>query len=368
MERIGYCFDETFLGHDTGLVRHSLPNGVEIEPVEHPSSVRITRRTAELIHAAGLATQFEPISARPATFDELTLYHDIAYIERVHQITRVGGLLDPETPVTQNSWQAALFAAGAAIETVNALLAHRARKVFALLRPPGHHALADRSMGFCIFNNIVLAARYAQQNNFRKIMIIDWDVHHGNGTQAAFWNDPDVLFISLHQDNWYPRNSGSLNEVGGKGAEGTTVNIPLPPGCGNRAYLLAMEAVVIPIARQFQPDLILISAGQDPSMDDPLGRMLVTTKGFRLMAETMRKLADELCAGHLIAFQEGGYSLRYTPFCTLAVIEGISNIRTGIPDPFSGNSELQQAEEEYRPHQEAAVEAVIRAQRPYWAL
>ena len=366
--RTAYAYDPRFLQHDTGEAVIELPSGETLEPVEHPSSVRITRRTAQLIAGSGIMEHLLPVDARPAAEEELLAYHTPDYIRQVRETASRGGWLDPETPVVPGSWEAALLAAGAAMELVDAVLDGRARNGYGLLRPPGHHAMKDRGMGFCVFNNVVIAARHAQRRGLRRLMVVDWDVHHGNGTQAAFWDDPDVLFVSLHQDNWYPAGWGTVDQVGGPGAEGTTVNVPLPPGTGKRGYLLALDEVVLPIARQFGPEMIFLSAGQDPSMDDPLGRMLVTMSGFREMAERFRALADELCAGRLVGVQEGGYSPRYVPFCTLAVIEGITGVRTGIEDPFTGNSELEQAERDFRPDQEAAVEAARRAQSTYWRL
>jgi acetoin utilization deacetylase AcuC-like enzyme len=366
---LAYCYDERFLQHDTGLDAHHLPDGSILDPVEHPSSARIIRRTAQLIAASGLLEGALVVAARPATEDELTAYHTPEYIAHVQQVTKSGGgWLDPETPVVPGSWEAALLAAGAAIELTDVVLADRASCAFGLLRPPGHHAMRDQGMGFCVFNNVVLATRHAQRRGVQRIMVLDWDVHHGNGTQAAFWDDPSVLFVSLHQDNWYPEGWGAVDQIGGPDSEGTTVNIPLPPGTGNRGYLAALERIVVPIARQFRPEMIFVSAGQDASMEDPLGRMLVTMRGYRAMARLVRDLADELCAGRLVVLMEGGYSLRYVPFCTLAVIEGMIGRESGIADPHEGTSELPQAEREFRPDQEAAIEAARQVLSRYWQL
>ncbi len=365
--RTAYCYDERFLQHDTGLEEHRLPDGSLLEPVEHPSSARIVRRTAQLIARSGLLDDALLVPARPATEDEIAVYHSRDYIAEVRRITsQGGGWLDPETPVAPGSWEAALLAAGAAIELTDAVLEGRARNAFGLLRPPGHHAMRAQGMGFCVFNNVVIAARHAQQRGCARVLVLDWDVHHGNGTQDAFWDDPSVLFVSLHQENWYPAGWGAADQVGGPGAEGTTVNIPLPPGTGNRGYLLALERILLPIARQFRPDIVFVSAGQDASMEDPLGRMLVTMAGYRAMTELVRQLAEECCDGRLVILMEGGYSLRYVPFCTLAIMEGLTGRRSGIGDPLEGTSELAQAERELRADQEAAIEAARRTLSAYW--
>lgn len=360
--RTAYAYDPRFLGHDTGIRAYEMPSGGVLEAEEHPSSARITRRTAQLIDGSGIRDALIQVDARPATIDEIAVYHTRDYIEQVRRVAEAGGgALDRETPIAPASWEAALLAAGAGIELSDAVLTSKTRNAYGLLRPPGHHAMADKGMGFCIFNNVVIAVRHAQRTHgIGKVAVIDWDVHHGNGTQAAFWDDPSVLFVSLHQDGWYPQGWGAVHQSGGEHARGSTLNVPLPPGSGNRAYLMAFERVVIPAIRAFAPEMIYISAGQDANMRDPLGRMLVTGSGFRAMATLLRGLADEICDGRLVGVQEGGYSAFYVPYCTLAVLEGITGVRTTVPDPQEGDDELEQAEQDFRPDQEQAVEAARR--------
>jgi acetoin utilization deacetylase AcuC-like enzyme len=369
-EKTGYIFDERFLGHDTGNYELRMPNGELLEPEPHPSNARITRRTAQLIAGSGIVDHLTVLDAREATTDEIRAHHDRAYVDAVQETARAGGgWLDKETPISSGSWQASLLAAGSAMALVDAMMAGQIRNAYGLLRPPGHHAMPAQGMGFCVFNNVVFAARHARQRHgVEHVMVVDWDVHHGNGTQAAFWNDPATLFVSIHQDDWYPAGWGEIEQTGGAGAGGRTVNVPLPPGCGNHAYLMALERIVVPIARQFQPDVLFISAGQDPSMMDPLGQMMVTMDGFRSMATMLREVADDVCDGRLIALQEGGYSAMYTPFCTLAVIEGIAGQHTSIEDPYLGDSELAAAEREFRPHQETAIDQAREIQRRWWRL
>ncbi len=364
-----YVFDPKFLTHATGESALRLPDGTVMEAVEHYSNNRITNRTAQLIEGSGLQRQLEPVAARPATLDEIESFHTPEYIDEVRRITASGGgMLDDQTRVSAGSFQAALLAAGAAIELTDAVLEGRVRNGYGLLRPIGHHAMPGQGMGFCVFNNVVIAARHAQRRGAGRIAIVDWDVHHGNGTQTAFWNDPSVLFNSLHQDDWYPGGWGMLEDIGGDDARGTTVNIPLPSGTGNRGYQLAFERLIEPIIRQFEPDLIFVSAGQDASLADPLGRMVVTTSGFRMMAEQLRRIADDVCHGRLVGVQEGGYSASYTPFCTLAVVEGMVGIATGIGEPWTGSSELARSERAFSPEQEDAIEAVRETQARYWKL
>lgn len=262
-----------------------------------------------------------------------------------------------------------MLAAGSGIAAVDAVIAGEVENAYALLRPPGHHATATESMGFCVFNNVVIAARHAQSaHGLRRVMIVDWDVHHGNGTESAFYDDPDTLFISLHQDDWYPLHRGKVTDVGSGEAAGRTINIPLPPGSNDSGYLEAFERVIRPIARQFAPELMLISAGQDPNMADPLGRMLVTMEGFRGMATVLKEIATQSCDGRLVALQEGGYSAAYVPFCTLAAIEGLVGERSAVIDPYEGSSELVRSKLEYRPAQSAAIDEVVAVQRAFWSL
>jgi acetoin utilization deacetylase AcuC-like enzyme len=371
----GYIFDERFLGHDTGEQLIELPDGSTLEPIEHSSAARITRRSHTLISGSGLLPALARVTPRPATVDDLALFHTPAHVERIRALCAGGGgeagtnETGDATPVVPASWDAALLSAGAVLSAVDAVIGGQVQNIYALVRPPGHHATADQSMGYCVFNNVAIAARYARRDHgLRRIMIVDWDVHHGNGTQSAFYNDPGTLFISLHQDGWYPLDAGNAGDVGSGAAAGTTVNIPLPAGTGDIGYLEAFERVIGPIGRLFQPELIFISAGQDPSMVDPLGRMMVTMDGFRALATFLRELAGELCGGRLVAVQEGGYSASYVPFCTLAAVEGLMGARSAVRDPHHDSSELIVSQREYRPQQGAAIDAVLDAQRPYWHL
>jgi acetoin utilization deacetylase AcuC-like enzyme len=243
---------------------------------------------------------------------------------------------------------------------------------YALVRPPGHHAMADEGMGYCVFNNAVVAARQAQRvHGAARVLVLDWDVHHGNGTQAAFWSDPSVLFISLHQDDLYPAGWGAVDQVGIGEGEGFAVNIPLPAGAGNRAYAEAFARVVDPICRQFAPDLVMVSAGQDASVFDPLARMSLTLAGYRAMTEAMLAIAADSCDGRLVVTQEGGYAAQYAPYCSATIAQtlvGLGPDEAPIPDPYGERAVLQPASNEVGLDAERAIEQVVEMQSQFWTL
>ncbi len=346
----GFVFDEHSLGHDTGVrTAVTMRDGsFEVAPEPHPSSLYIIQRIKQFLDGSGLTTRMHPIAARAATEDEIAVYHTREYIAGIRAHAAGGpakgpwGEVDDETVLSRGSFEAALYAAGGSMNAVSAVMKGEVRNAYALLRPPGHHATRNRAMGFCIFNNTVIAAHHAHNAyGLERIMIVDWDVHHGNGTQDAFYADPGVLFVSLHQQNWYPKLSGELEQIGSGAGAGYTVNIPLPAGTGDRGYRAAFEQLVVPIGLQFRPQLIIITAGQDPNWLDPLAQMMVTMAGFRQMSELMVGLAEEVCEGRLVMLQAGGYSTAYVPYCTVATIEPLLGVDLGIVDLYAGSWEVE---------------------------
>jgi acetoin utilization deacetylase AcuC-like enzyme len=255
------------------------------------------------------AGRLRRLEARPATDDEILRVHDRAHLSLVERAVRRAPLhLDPDTYVSADSFEVARLAAGGAVELALAVAAGRVRNGLAAVRPPGHHAEAGRAMGFCLFNNVAIAARALQaQAGVERILILDWDVHHGNGTQHLFEEDPSVLYFSTHQFPFYP-GTGAADEAGRGAGEGATVNVPLPPGCGDAEHVGALRRVLVPVARRFRPELILVSCGFDAHRDDPLASMVVTKAGFGEMARCTRALAEDLCDGRLVCVLEGGYA------------------------------------------------------------
>ncbi len=261
--------------------------------------------------------------------------HTAQYIERLHGLSdRGGGRLDADTYVNEDSYQAALLAAGGLLNLVDWVVEGKVDNGFALIRPPGHHALEARGMGFCLLANAAIAARWAQdQHGLERVLIIDFDVHHGNGTQDIFYHDPSVLFFSTHQFPYYP-GTGDADELGSEIAYGTTVNVPLPAYVGDEGYLHAFRRVLEPVARGFQPDLIILSAGFDAHWLDPLAGMNLSINGYMQLTDTVMALADELCGGRLVTVLEGGYHLDVLPHCVLSTLRLLSHSKAGISDPF----------------------------------
>jgi acetoin utilization deacetylase AcuC-like enzyme len=372
----GLIFDERYLNHDTGVeATVTMRNGsFTLPPEPHPSALYITQRIKQFLDGSGLTARMQPVAARPASEDELAIYHTREYIaairalcEGVGPVQGAWGEVEFDTPLSQGSFEAALYAAGGAMNAVSAVMNGEVRNAYALLRPPGHHATKNRAMGFCIFGNAALAVHHARKVcGLERVMIVDWDVHHGNGTQDAFYHDPSVLFVSLHQHNWYPKLSGELEQVGSGAGAGYTVNIPLPAGTGDRGYLAALKQLVVPIGQQFRPQLIIISAGQDASWLDPLAQMMVTMSGFRQISELLVSLAGEVCEGRLVMLQEGGYSAAYVPYCTVAAVEPLLGADLGIVDLYATSSELERCKTILTDETQNALVAARKWHKHWW--
>jgi acetoin utilization deacetylase AcuC-like enzyme len=334
----GLVFDDRYLQHNSNPMR--LPVSKRplpfVEPDDHPSNPRLVERTMKLLGMTGLLDKLERIPGQRATEEDVLVYHTEWYLEHVRTTcANGGGDAGTDAPLGPDSYEIALHAAGGVKSAVDAVMTNRVDQCYALVRPPGHHAMSEHGMGFCVFANVVAAAHHARKTyGLQRILILDWDVHHGNGTQDAFYDDPNVLFISLHQDRWFPPDFGWIDQSGTGDGSGFTVNVPMPAGSGNLLYELAYDEIVVPVVEQFAPELIIVSAGQDASPWDPRARMVVTTEGFRMMTRKMQQLADSVCGGKLVLAQEGGYSEPYAPYCTMAIFEQLVGHLTGIEEPL----------------------------------
>lgn len=274
----------------------------------HPENSRRLESIYSMLDSEFMDRPFMEIPPRPARTTELKLIHSSAHIDRIAATQGKDYVaLTPDTHTSANSYQAALLAAGGVLKAISCVVNGKLRNAFALIRPPGHHAEKNRAMGYCLFNNIALGAVYAKHTlGLDRILIVDWDVHHGNGTQHVFEDDPSVLFISTHQYPHYP-GTGSFTEVGMGPGEGFTVNIPLSKGYGDSEYVSIFENLVIPVALEFAPQLILVSAGFDIHGKDPLGGMRVGPEGFAGLTRSLMQLADKTCQGKMVLALEGGY-------------------------------------------------------------
>lgn len=329
----GFLWDERFAWHQQGV----MPLGADAEPYPGPDTPETKRRIYSLVQTSGLAEKLTPLHPRAATLEELCRLHDPAYVARVQRTGEGGGgPVGESVSIGEGGFEIAALAAGGCLIAIDAVLEGRIDNAYALVRPAGHHAEADQGRGFCVFGNTALAALHAKTaHGVGRIAIVDWDVHHGNGTEDAFYADRDVLTISLHQDGNYPEGRGGMEDRGEGGGEGANINIPLPPGSGHEAYIAAIEQAVLPAVQRFRPELIMIASGVDASARDPMGRMLCSAETFRAMAERLKGAAADLCGGRLVACHEGGYAPTHAPFCTLAIIETLAAHRTGVVDPMA---------------------------------
>ena len=299
-----------------------------ITPAEHPEQPERLRRVIEVLETLNWMKRegLVRLDPRAASEEELALIHEPTYIQRVRHAAERTARLEPEsgretrffatdTYVSAKSYEAAIRAAGAPLTAIDAVMRGEVQNAYCLVRPPGHHALADGAMGFCLFNNVAIAARYAiEKHGLERVMIVDYDVHHGNGTQDAFYEDPRVLYLSTHQAPFYP-GTGLSHERGAGAGLGTTINVPLPATTDYGVYEAVFRQVLSPLADRFQPQLILVSAGFDAHWSDPLGEMYLSTAAFARLNAILLDLANLLCAGRLVMVQEGGYNIEAMAAC-----------------------------------------------------
>ncbi len=354
--KTGLVWDERYMWWDTRSGAAFLPAGGWLEPGEHAENPATKRRFKNLIDVSGMADHLVPLKPRMATVEEVERYHTKEYVARMKELSDSGGGDAGEiTPFAGGGFEIALLAVGGTLTAIEKTLDGTVDTAYALVRPPGHHAQKDLGRGFCMFSNAALGGFHARQAlGVDRVAIVDWDVHHGNGTQWAFYDDPSVLTISLHQDRYFPMDSGMVEENGEGAGAGANLNVPLPAGSGVGAYVSAFERVVVPALERFKPDLIIVASGLDASALDPLARQQMHSDGYRALTQFF--LGAAASTGSKIMFtHEGGYSSAYVPFCGLAVLEELTGHRTPVEDPFMpifagiGGQDLQ-------PHQAALID------------
>lgn len=354
MKRTGIFIDSVFKHHDPGF-----------DQLECPARIITLQSGIDTFCNNDFFIQPE---IKKASHDILRLNHTEAHIKAIEATSgKMYSVLDEDTFTSPGSYEAACTAAGALTRGVDMLHSGEIANGFALVRPPGHHAENNKAMGYCLFNNVAIAARYAREKlGYKKILIVDFDVHHGNGTQDAFYQTGEVLFISIHQSPCYP-GTGSVDEVGSGMGQGYTVNIPFPGGQGDAEYANAFNTIVLPIAYQFQPELILVSAGFDGAMEDAISIMYLTHQGFGYMAYLLKKMADEICGGKILFTLEGGYHLD-------TLLQGVCTVLSELVDqelqtPFASKLEEETKEKLLAmtaPH--PALEMVRDIAKTYWKL
>lgn len=297
MGKTGLVYHPAYLEHDMGM--------------GHPESPNRLRAIVQQLEQSGIMARLTRIAPRQAEDEWITQVHTPSYVASLAKQAPSSGRvsLDPDTSMSPGSLTAAYLAAGGALAAVDAIMSQEVNHVFCAVRPPGHHAEANRAMGFCLFNNVAIAARYAQKKHgLARVLIVDWDVHHGNGTQHSFEDDPSVLFFSTHQYPHYP-GSGRDSERGRGAGEGYTINVPMEAGEGDEEYRRIFHEVLVPAADAFKPDFVIISAGFDAHKDDPLASMGLTEEGYRDLTGIVAGIAQRHAQGRVLSSLEGGYNL-----------------------------------------------------------
>lgn len=351
MNKTGFFTDERCFWHSGGNYALLLPVGGLVQPQAAgglPESPESKRRFRNLLEITGLLAELDVRSARPVTADEACLVQDADYIARFQELSAgQGGELGLRTPFGPGGFDIAALSAGLTFGALEAVLRGDLDNAYALSRPPGHHCTADWPNGFCLLNNIAIAIEMARKAGLaQRFAVVDWDVHHGNGTEAIFYDRADVLTVSVHQNQCYPSNTGAAADRGTGAGEGYNVNIPLQPGAGHAAYMQVMEQIILPKLAAFQPDVVIVACGFDASGFDPLARMLASAQTFGDMTGALMQAHD----GRLVMAHEGGYSEAYVPFCGHAVMQALSGSAISAPDPLKARLEGYQPNAVFEQH------------------
>ena len=338
MSKTGFYFDEKCMWHIGQLHAGVFPVGGWVQPpnssglAESPDT---KRRLRSLMDVSGLLAQLNQRTAPLATDVDLLRVHPQSYLDRFRELSETGGGdMGIQASFGRDGYEIAKQSAGLAITGIDAVVQGDLKNAYILSRPPGHHCLPEMGMGFCLFANISVAVEAAiAKHGLKRVAVLDWDVHHGNGTETIFISRPDVLTISIHQENCFPINSGAASNRGAGKGVGYNLNVPLLPGGGDQAYRDAFELLVLPALKAYKPELIVVASGLDANALDPLARMMLYSESFRWMTKEIMAICDQHCAGRLAIVHEGGYSESYVPFCGHALIEQLSGIKTAVVDP-----------------------------------
>ncbi|MEP5758174.1 MAG: class II histone deacetylase [Litoreibacter sp.] len=347
LRKTGFFWDEKCFWNTAMGYAMTLPVGGLVQPMAAgglPESPETKRRLKNLIDVSGLANDLQLKSAPEVSWDDLCRVHPKSYLRKFKDISDAGGgEIGLRAPFGPGGFEAATLSAGLAKGALYSVLRGELDNAYALSRPPGHHCLPDFPNGFCTLANIAIAVEAALSDQLTKrVAILDWDVHHGNGSEAIFYDRDDVLTISLHQERNYPLDTGEAEDRGSGGGTGFNMNIPLPPGGGHALYLDAMERLALPALAKFRPDVIIVACGFDAAAIDPLSRMLATAETFRAMTKHVMSAAADLCDGRLVLVHEGGYSEVYVPFCGHHVLQQLSGSQVEAEDPMAATLAARQ--------------------------
>ncbi|MBU2983569.1 class II histone deacetylase [Lentibacter algarum] len=336
----GFFWDEKCFWHGGGDYVLTFPAGGLVQPSATgglPENPETKRRLKNLMDVTGLSSELAMQTAPEASYEDLARVHPKSFLTKFKQTSDAGGgELGRRTPFLQGGYEIAALSAGLSKSALSAVLKGEVKNAYALSRPPGHHCLPDWPNGFCLLANLAIAIEAAQAaGQAKRFAVVDWDVHHGNGTEGIFYTRDDVLTISLHEDRNYPLDTGDLADQGKGAGLGYNKNIPLPAGAGHDTYLEAMERIVLPALAAYKPDVIIIACGYDASIFDPLAHQLCTAETYRLMTRQVMQAAEKLCDGKLMMAHEGGYSEVYVPFCGHAVLQEMAGSKIDAPDPMA---------------------------------
>jgi len=353
MRETAFYWNEKCFWHGGGNFAFTQPVGGLVQPLAAgglPESPETKRRLKNLMDVTRITSDLVMNSSEPAKMSDLIRVHTKDYLEKFKALSEAdGGLLGLRTPFSRDGFDIASLSSGLAMSAIKDILKGKYKNSYSLSRPPGHHCLPDFPNGFCLLANIAIAIESAIAEGLgKKFCVIDWDVHHGNGTEAIFYDRSDVLTISVHQDRNYPVDSGAETDRGKGEGLGNNVNLPLPAGSGHKTYLDLFDRVIAPLVDDYKPDIIIVACGYDAAMIDPTSSMLCSAETFRILTRKAQNLADKNCNGKLSLIHEGGYSEVYVPFCGHAVLEELSGSSKIAPDPYEKLFKLRQPGERFQ--------------------